>query len=71
MIAAPIAVGTFGIVVERLVIRRFYAVPIIAMLATYALGLVIRESVRGTIGGLYRSVAEPIDGSFSLGNVPP
>jgi branched-chain amino acid transport system permease protein len=69
MAAAPVAVGAFGIVVERLVIRRFYAAPIIAMLATYALGLVIRETVRGTIGGLYLSVAEPVAGSFSLGNV--
>ena len=44
-----------GFVIERLVIRRFYAVPIVAMLGTYALGLVIRETVRGLIGGLYIS----------------
>ena len=32
---------------ERAVIRRFYAAPVVAMLGTYAIGLVIRESVRG------------------------
>ena len=32
-----------GFVLERLIIRRFYAAPIVAMLGTYALGLIIRE----------------------------
>ena len=54
---------------ERLVIRRFYAAPVIAMLGTYAIGLVIRESVRGLIGGLYRAVPEPLPGSFHIGAV--
>jgi branched-chain amino acid transport system permease protein len=39
------------------------------MLATYALGLVIRESVRGLIGGLYFSVPEPIVGSVVIAGV--
>src|SRR5260370_12408337 len=64
MLAAPFAVGALGFVLERLVVRRFYAAPIIAMLGTYALGLIIREVVRGLIGGLYLSVPEPIGGSF-------
>jgi branched-chain amino acid transport system permease protein len=66
MMAAPIVVAAVGFVVERLVIRRFYAVPIVAMLATYALGLAIREGVRGLIGGLYISVPEPIVGSLTI-----
>jgi branched-chain amino acid transport system permease protein len=66
MMAAPIVVAAVGFVVERLVVRRFYAVPIVAMLATYALGLAIREGVRGLIGGLYISVPEPIVGSLSI-----
>ena len=32
-------VGLVGLVLERTIIRRFYAVPIIAMLGTYAIGL--------------------------------
>ena len=69
MAAAPIAVGALGFVLERLVVRRFYAAPIVAMLGTYALGLIIRESVRGLIGGLYLSVPEPVGGSINFGTL--
>ena len=69
MLAAPLVVALCGFVLERLVIRRFYAAPIVAMLGTYALGLVIRESVRGLIGGLYIFVPEPIVGSLIVGGV--
>lgn len=44
ILAAPLVLAVIGVVLERLVIRRFYAAPIIAMLGTYAVGLVIRES---------------------------
>ena len=59
MVAAPFIVGGLGFVLEALIIRRFYAAPIVAMLGTYALGLIIRESVRGLIGGFYLTVPEP------------
>ena len=68
MVAAPFLVGALGFVLEALIIRRFYAAPIVAMLGTYALGLIIRESVRGLIGGLYLSVPEPIGGSIDFGS---
>lgn len=67
MAAAPFVVGAFGFVLERLIVRRFYLAPIVAMLGTYALGLIIRESVRGLIGGRYISVPEPISGSLTIG----
>ena len=63
MVAAPFVVGALGFVLEALIIRRFYAAPIVAMLGTYALGLIIRESVRGLIGGFYLTVPEPIGGA--------
>src|SRR6202171_2368595 len=69
MVAAPFVVGALGLVLERSIVRRFYAAPIVAMLGTYALGLIIREIVRGLIGGLYLSVPEPIGGSVRLGAV--
>ncbi len=69
MLAAPFVVGALGFVLERLIVRRFYAAPIVAMLGTYALGLIIREIVRGLIGGLYLSVPEPIGGSVTIGNM--
>ena len=69
MLAAPIVVGALGLVLERTIIRRFYAAPIVAMLGTYALGVIIRESVRGLIGGLYRAVPEPLIGSIDVAGV--
>src|SRR3569832_2087397 len=41
IILAPVGVGLVGLVLERTIIQRFYAAPIIAMLGTYAIGLVI------------------------------
>ena len=69
IVAAPFVVGLVGLVLERTVIRRFYATPIIAMLGTYAIGLVIREVVRGLLGGHYKSIPEPIAGAFSVGGL--
>jgi hypothetical protein len=69
MIAAPFVVGALGFVLERLIVRRFYAAPIVAMLGTYALGLIIREIVRGLIGGLYLSVPEPVGGAVVFGSM--
>ncbi|SDR56403.1 amino acid/amide ABC transporter membrane protein 1, HAAT family [Rhizobiales bacterium GAS191] len=69
ILAAPILLALFGALLELTVIRRFYAAPIVAMLATYALSLIIRESVRSLIGGLYYSVPEPLPGSFVIGAV--
>ena len=69
VIAAPFVVGLIGLVLERTIIRRFYKVPIIAMLGTYAVGLIIREIVRGLLGGHYKSIPEPIEGAFSIGGL--
>jgi len=69
ILAAPIAVGLLGLIMERIIIRRFYASPIIAMLGTYAIGLVIRETVRGLLGGHYESIPEPVSGVFSIGGI--
>ncbi len=69
MAVAPFVVGLIGVVLERTVIRRFYAAPVAAMLGTYAIGLAIREGIRGLIGGLYLSVPEPLIGSFGFGDI--
>jgi branched-chain amino acid transport system permease protein len=69
IIAAPIIVGAVGYVLERTIIKRFYTNPIIAMLGTYAIGLVIREIIRGLLGGHYKSIPEPLSGSFSIGGL--
>ena len=67
MIAAPVTVGIAGLVLERVAIRRFYATPIVAMLGTYAIGLILRETVRSLLSGQFYSVTAPLVGSFTLG----
>jgi len=69
MLAAPFVLALIGLVLERLAIRRFYAVPIVAMLGTYALGIIIRETVRMLIGGLYVSIPAPLVASLVIGGV--
>lgn len=69
ILAAPLVVGLFGLVLERTIICRFYSAPIIAMLGTYAIGLVIREIVRGVLGGHYKSVPEPWPGFYVVGGL--
>jgi branched-chain amino acid transport system permease protein len=64
ILAAPVVLAVVGLVLERLVIRRFYAAPIVAMLGTYAIGLMIRETVRALLGGQYKSINEPLSGAF-------
>jgi len=66
ILAAPIVVGCVGLALERLLISRFYAVPIIAMLGTFAIGLVIREIIRGFLGGHYKSISEPLPGTITV-----
>lgn len=69
MLAAPLVVAAIGLALERSIIRWFYAEPIVAMLGTYAIGIVIREIVRGLLGGLYRAVPEPLIGSLVVGDI--
>jgi branched-chain amino acid transport system permease protein len=69
IVAAPFVLAAFGAALERTVIRRFYTAPIIAMLGTYAIGLVLRESVRGLLSGHYKTVPEPLSGIYTIGNL--
>ena len=69
IVAAPIVVGIVGVILERTVIHRFYAAPIAAMLGTYALGVVIRETVRGLIDGMYLRVPARMQGLVVVGDI--
>ena len=69
MLAAPLVVAVIGLALERVVIRRFYAAPIVAMLGTYAIGLVLREGVRMLLGGQFFNVTAPFVGSFEFAQV--
>lgn len=69
MLLAPFVAAAFGLLVEATVIRRLYATPIIAMLATYSIGLIVRETVRVLIGGQYYSVEGPLPGAYTIGGM--
>jgi branched-chain amino acid transport system permease protein len=69
MAAAPIVVGVVALALERTIIRRFYATPVAAMIGTFAIGLVLRESVRLLLGGQFYSVEAPLVGSFFVGDI--
>lgn len=67
MAVAPFVAAAAGILLERLVVRRLYVRPMVALLATYAVGLMIRETVRALIGGDYHAVQEPLPGVVEIG----
>ena len=69
MVCAPLVVGFFGFLLEGSIIRRFYKATIVAMLATYAIGLIIREIIRGALSGRFWKVTEPIPGLFEIGDM--
>jgi len=50
-IASPVIVGCFGIVIERLLFRRFYrSDPILSLLLTFGLAMVIEQGLRMVFG---------------------
>ncbi len=69
MLAAPVVVALVGLFIERFAIRRFYATPVVAMLGTYAIGMIIREVVRTALGGQFHTVVSPLPDSYTIGDI--
>lgn len=66
VVAASIAVALLGLVVERLIVRRLYRRALDAILATWGLGLLIRELVRIFQDRGYNSLPAPIEGPVQI-----
>ena len=66
LILAPLAVGIFGVIVERLIIRHLYGRIIDSLLATWGLSLFIMGFVTVVFGNTVEGVKPPL-GSFSIG----
>ncbi|MGB6118254.1 MAG: branched-chain amino acid ABC transporter permease [Mesorhizobium sp.] len=66
ILIAPFVAALFGALIELSVIRWLYTKPLGAMLATYSIGLILRETVRLLIGGLYLAVPEPLGGAIQV-----
>ena len=65
-VAAPLAVGLVGVVLERLVIRRLYGRMIDTMLATWGLSLLLVGIVTSVFGNTTAGISTPL-GSFAIG----
>src|SRR2546428_4680051 len=70
MLVAPAVVAAVALVLERLVLRRVFAAPVIAMPGTYARGLAIPESVRGLVGGFHCALPSPPSSSVHIRRTP-
>ena len=68
IVLAPILVGLFGAGLERTVVRRFYANPAGALLATFAVGFLIRAIVLARMRTQGAPVPAPLGGTFTLGD---
>jgi branched-chain amino acid transport system permease protein len=65
---APFVVGLFGAGLERTVVRRFYANPAGALLATFAVGVLIRAIVLARMSSQGAPVPAPVGGTVAIGD---
>ena len=65
--AGALAAGAFGVVLERLIIRRFYGQLLSSLVVTWGLSLLLGQSFLLVIGPSIRSLPTPF-GSFSVGD---
>jgi branched-chain amino acid transport system permease protein len=66
LVVAPLVVGLFGVIVERLLIRRLYGRMIDTMLATWGLSLALIGGVNMIFGNTVTGFSAPL-GSFAIG----
>jgi branched-subunit amino acid ABC-type transport system permease component len=65
--AGALAAGAFGVVLERLIIRRFYGQLLSSLVVTWGLSLLLGQGFLLVIGPSIRSLPTPF-GSFSVGS---
>jgi branched-subunit amino acid ABC-type transport system permease component len=68
ILLAPLVVGLFGAGLERSVVRRFYANPPGALLATFAVGFLIRAVVLARMNTQGKLVPAPVEGTVRIGS---
>ena len=69
LVAAPIVVGLFALVLDRVLLRFFYAKePTAQILVTFGVALIVEEALRLIFGGTTRQVALPkmLSGSIAM-----
>ncbi len=66
-IAAAVVAGLIGVVVEMLIVRKFYRRPLDSLLATWGLSLIVTQGMLLVVGSSTRGIGTP-EGSFSVGD---
>ncbi len=66
VLMAACGVGLIGLLLEHLLIRHFYKNPFETLLLTWGYFLVSTEVIKIVFGSNFRSVANPLPGTFSL-----
>lgn len=66
ILAAPIAVGIVGIILERSIIRPLYKRPLETLLGTWGISIVLRQIVQIVYGAGHREVPALFTGSFGF-----
>lgn len=66
VLAAPFAVGAIGWGLERSMIRHLYRRPLDTLVATWGLGIIIRELLKLVFGAGHRNLPLPLTGNVSV-----
>jgi urea transport system permease protein len=68
IVAAFLLAGAAGLLIELLVVRRFYGRPLETLLATFGVSLILQQAVRTLFGPTNREVTTPafMSGAFDL-----
>jgi urea transport system permease protein len=69
VLAAALGVGAIGLVLEHLLIRRFYDEPFETLLLTWGVFLVVTELIKIVFGSDFRNVVNPLPGTLSIGGL--
>ena len=66
MVFGALAAGLLGVVLERLIVRRFYNRPIDSLVATWGISLILTQGALLMLGSAWTSVGTPL-GSVAFG----
>jgi urea transport system permease protein len=66
ILVAPLVLSVIGLGMERGVIKRLYGRPFDTLLATFAIGLIVREGMTLWRGGRFEGVQVPLQGTIEV-----
>lgn len=70
VLASPVVVGLIGLLLEGTVVRRLYDRPVDTLVATFALSILIRETIKLVFGAGNKNIPLPFSGQLSIFGEP-